>query len=307
MIETSQSELKALIYLLDDPDPSVYGPVKGKLVSIGLPVVKPLEEAWQGSEDELVQERIEDLVQSIQFGDVARQLEEWAQNGGEELFKGLFLVAKYQYPDLKEPAVRNQIESLRVDAWMDMVYADSPLDKVRVINNTLYRKHGFSANAERFHDPANSFLNLVLESRKGNPISLAMVYSLVAQRLEVPVYGVNLPQHFILAYLDESSDQASLPIHQRRVLFYINAFNKGMIFTEREIGELLRLIQVEEHPRFYKPCSNVDIVARMLSNLQYAFEEQQRPDKVREMMQLRRAIGRPPELADDPDAKEGEA
>jgi hypothetical protein len=79
----------------------------------------------------------------------------------------------------------------------------NPTEKVKILNYILYQVHGFKGNVDSYHDPSNSFLNQVLETKKGNPILLAVLYILIAQRLNIPIYGVNLPQHFVLAYLEE--------------------------------------------------------------------------------------------------------
>src|SRR3546814_17101059 len=71
-----------------------------------------------------------------------------------------------------------------------MNYEMSTLEKVKLLNHVFFKVHGFSGNTVNHQDPQNSYLNLVLESKKGNQISLALIYSLVAQKLDIPIYGV---------------------------------------------------------------------------------------------------------------------
>ncbi len=66
----------------------------------------------------------------------------------------------------------------------------------------------FSGNTTNHQDPQNSYIGQVLDTKKGNQISLASIYSIIAQKLDIPIYGVNLPQHFILAYLDEDKEKS---------------------------------------------------------------------------------------------------
>src|SRR5690606_22333738 len=108
-----------------------------------------------------------------------------------------------QYPDLDEQKIINQLEDIKRDIWMQMVYDMSAVEKVKLINHILYGVHGFAGNTANHQDPQNSYLSQVLETRKGNQILLAVIYSIIAQKLDIPIYGVNLPQHFILAYVDE--------------------------------------------------------------------------------------------------------
>jgi regulator of sirC expression with transglutaminase-like and TPR domain len=114
----------------------------------------------------------------------------------------------------------------------------------------------------------------VLESKKGNPISLCVVYMLVAQKLNMPVYGVNLPNLFILTY--KTND----------LQFYINAFNKGLIFTKEDINNYLAHLNLAPLDIFYQPCSNVEIVSRVIRNLIISFEKLGELEKVDELKML---------------------
>jgi regulator of sirC expression with transglutaminase-like and TPR domain len=185
-----------------------------------------LESAFEQAFDSIQQERIADLVHEIQFGTVKNDLKLWYQSGAFDLLQGILIVNRYQYPDLDEQKVINQIESIKRDIWIQMMNEASPVEQVKLMNHVFYSIHGFSGNTTNHRDPQNSYISQVLENKKGNQISLAIIYSIIAQKLDIPVYGVNLPQHFILAYLDESQGTE----FEGGILFYINAFNKGFIF-----------------------------------------------------------------------------
>ncbi len=132
-------------------------------------------------------------------------------------------------------------------------------------------------------DPQNSFLrSQVLVTKKGNQISLAIIYSIIAQKLDIPVYGVNLPQHFILAYVDETMETE----FEGGILFYINAFNKGFIFGRRDVDMFLKQLNLKAEKQFYEPCSNADIIRRVLRNLISAYENLGSAEKVAELNEL---------------------
>ena len=120
------------------------------------------------------------------------------------------------------------------------------------------------------------------KQKKGNQILLASVYSIIAQKLDIPIYGVNLPQHFILAYLDEERES----VIDNNVLFYINAFNKGFIFGKRDVDAFLKQLKITPDERFYEPCSNTDIIKRVLRNLVSAYENAGSIEKVAEIEDL---------------------
>lgn len=279
---TDHKEIDALIRLLDDPDTEIFEHVEEKLMGYGNDVIEYLENAWEQSFDAILQERIENLVHKIQFQNVKRELELWHMGGGFDLLQALIIVNKYQYPDLDEQKITNQIESLKREIWMQLIYDMSAVEKVRLINHVLYNTHGFSGNTTNHQDPQNSFVGHVLESKKGNQILLAAIYSIIAQKLDIPIYGVNLPQHFILAYVDAEGGGES----DENVLFYINAFNKGYIFGRHDVDTFLKQLKINPDKSFYEPCTNTEIIKRVLRNLISAYEKAGAMDKVVEVEEL---------------------
>ena len=285
----NEKEVESLIKLLDDPDTEIANHVEEKLLSYGNDVIEYLEKAWAQSFDVLLQERIENLVHKIQFRNIKRELELWYIGGSFDLLQGIITINKYQYPDLDEQKIINQIEDIKRDIWMQMLYDMSAAEKVKLINHVLYGIYGFSGNTANHQDPQNSYISQVLDSKKGNQILLAVIYSVVAQKLDIPVYGVNLPQHFILAYVDESRSESS-PIPQNefenRILFYINAFNKGIIFGRKDADSFLKQLNLRPISHFYEPCSNVDIIQRVLRNLISSYEKLSALEKTTELEEL---------------------
>jgi len=276
------SEVKSLIRLLDDPDGEIYEHVHGKLLSIGPEAIDYLENAWEEAFDPVQQERIANLVHEIQFGIVKKDLQLWYQGGAFDLLQGVLIINRYQYPDLDEQKVINQIEAIKRDIWIQMMNEASPAEQVKLINHVFYSIYGFSGNTTNHQDPQNSYISQVLESKRGNQISLAIIYSIIAQKLDIPVYGVNLPQHFILAYLDETMQSE----FEGGILFYINAFNKGFIFGRRDVDMFLKQLNLKFDKQFYEPCSNTDIIKRVLRNLISAYEHAGSTEKVAELNEL---------------------
>jgi len=278
----NEKELDSLIRLLDDPDTEVFRHVEQRLITMGPEVIHRLESAWEQSFDPMLQSRIENLIHKIQFEDVVQELELWKLGGSFDLLQGLIIVNKYQYPDMDEQKIVNQIEAIKRDAWLEMIYSMSAVEKVRLLNHIIYNTHGFSGNTSNYHDPQNSYIGKVLETRRGNPILLACIYSIVAQKLDIPIYGVNLPKHFILAYTEDHS-----PVDDKHgVLFYINAFNRGQIFGRHDVIAFLKQLNLAPSEQFVLPCSNLDIVTRVLRNLLNAYSQAGNTEKAEEIARM---------------------
>ena len=284
----NSTEIYALVKLLDDPDPEIFEHVEKRLVEHGNEVIEYLENVWETAPDVTLQQRIENVVHQIQFNTVKEDLNLWYQSGAFDLLKGALIVNRYQFPDLDEQKMINQIEEIKREIWLNLQYEMSSIEKVKLINHIFYNVYGFRGNTTNHTDPQNSYINQVLESKKGNQISLALIYSTLAQKLDIPIYGVNLPQHFILGYLDESKRDEN----DFGVLFYINAFNKGAIFGKHDVDQFLRQLQLEPLPGFYAPCSNVEIIRRIIRNLISSYENLGATEKVAELKELQNILNK---------------
>jgi len=147
MINTT--EITSLIRLLDDPDQEIYEHVHEKLLSYGSDAVEYLESAFGQAFDNLLQERIANLVHEIQFRIVKNELKLWYHAGAFDLLQGALIINKYQYPDLDEQKVINYLEAIKRDIWVQMMYDASPGEQVKLINHVFYNIYGFSGNTAK--------------------------------------------------------------------------------------------------------------------------------------------------------------
>jgi regulator of sirC expression with transglutaminase-like and TPR domain len=269
----NENELKALVSLLDDTDKEVKEHVRDKIISLGNQVIPFLEQTWENSFNPDIQKEIEDLVHELQFSLLKERLIQWKQSAEQDLLTGLWIINTYQYPDLDFDQLNATMHQIYFDVWTSFKNEEPPYDKIRTINSVLFNDLKFAANTKNFHSPGNSMLSNVLDSKRGNPISLCAVYLLVARKLGLPVYGVNLPNLFVLTYKSET-------------LTVINAFNKGLIFSRQDIHNYLEHLKLEPRDEFFEPCPNMVIIKRTLRNLIYAFDKIGELDKKNEVQEL---------------------
>ncbi len=256
-----ESELKALVSLLDDDDKQVSSHVEEKILSIGKKIIPFLEKEWENTFNPVLQQRIEDLIHILQYDLVKERLKNWYTSKEQDLLTGMWIIATYQYPDIELEKLKQELEQIYYDTWLEFRPDLYPFDQVKVINSVLFNKLKFGANSKNFHSPGNSMINVVLEMHKGNPITLCVIYMMVAQKLKLPVYGVNLPNLFILTYKDDNNQ------------FYINAFNRGLIFSKKDIENYITELHLVPQSSFFEPCNNLEIIRRALRNLIMSFEK----------------------------------
>lgn len=274
----NDNQLKALISLLDDEDREVVEHVEHKIRQMGGQMIPLLETEWESSFNPSLQKRIEEIIHDLQYESVLDRMRDWKNGGGLDLLEGLWIVATYQYPDLSLVKLRQDVEQLFFDVWVDFKPDMHPDEQIKAMNAAFFSKLKFAPNTKHFHSPSNSMINQVLESRRGNPITLCILYMLIARRLNLPVYGVNLPNLFVLTYKNNG------------VQFYINVFNRGLVFTTKDIDQYIDQLNIKRLDSFYQPCTNADIVRRVLRNLTLAFEKNGDIDRVDEVERILKTV-----------------
>jgi len=278
-------ELEALISLLDEPDEGIFQAIRDRIFAHGTEAVAILESAWENSFDPLIQLRIENLIHQIQFENLKNEMHEWSQFGHHDLMQGTILVTKFQYPDLDEDAIIKKIGQFSQDIWLELNQNLTGLEKVKVINHILFDIHKLSGNITNINSAENFYINNLLDSKKGSPLILGIIYISISQSLRIPVYGVDLPRHFVLAYTDEIM-LSPKDIPEGEVLFYVNPFNKGAVFTKNEIELFIKQLKLERKESYFMPCNNKTIIRRMVNELINIYDQSGNPGKRDEMKEL---------------------
>lgn len=283
MKRKAHNELRALISLLDEPDNMVYKEICNKIMTFGRPALPLLENAWESTLDPFIQKRIENLSHKIQFISVQDELKEWLDLGASNLLLAYCLVTRSQYPNLDEETVKKELNIIKQDIWLELSDDLTALEKIKVVNHIFFDIYQFKGNKTDYYAPQNSYINKVLETKKGNPLSLGMIYIILCEQLNIPVYGVNLPEHFVLAYTNELNSERISFIDRNEVLFYINPFNKGVLFTRKEVEVFLERGNYQPGDAYFYPCSNVIIIKRLIANLINSYDKLGLPGKINEL------------------------
>jgi regulator of sirC expression with transglutaminase-like and TPR domain len=277
-----QTEINALISLLDDEDPEVFENVSNRIISYGALVIPELEHAWGDSLSPEIHNRIEELIHIIQFKELKDELHEWLEDDLATLLDGALIVSKYIYPDLDKDQVFLQLDKVRQKIWLELNNSYTPLENINIFNQVFYGILGFHGSNNETNEANDFCINSVLETKRGNSISLGILYLVLAQQLELPVYGVNLYRHFILAYqknyvFDFDADNAL------DTIFYLNPINKGVPFQRREIKDYLKSITIEGKSSFYNPAPPKEILKELIFYMQFFFTAKHQTEKANEM------------------------
>jgi len=278
-----KNEISALLTLIEDPDEIIYSQIKDKIISLGTDVVPDLENAWD--QNKFVSEyllKIENIIHEIQLKDVLDGLKNWKGNGYKDLVEGVLLINRYKFPELDKNKVYQKINTIAQDAKIAISENDTSLEKVLKLNNIIFQVHNFSGNRKKYYSDSNSYLSEVLINKKGNSLMLSIIYLEIANRLNIPISGVNLPNHFVLGYKDLNEIGKEFG-EETPFLFYINPFSGGEVVYRSDIDLFLDRLKIEKLPKYYHECSNLDIIKRILANLRYSYQKSEEPKRVAEI------------------------
>lgn len=270
------SKIQALIKLLDDPDEMVYSEIKNQLLLLG-PVALPyLEEVWSTTLNNWLVQRVEEIIEDIKFNELERSLIEWKHHKQEDLLYGVWLINHFQYSEVTLEYLNKKIEQLRRDIWIEFAEDLTALEEVRIINHILYDVHQFSGNIANYYSVQNNYLHYVLENRKGNNISLGILYLIIAQKLGLPIFAINIPNYLILSYINDDINlyDAKTNSLMDAILFYINPFSKGTLLQKEDIVEFLTQMDMPEQADYFIPCSNAQIIEKLLFNMADSYIQQ---------------------------------
>lgn len=281
------NETDALIKLLSDPDSSVFEAVKTKLLSLGKQVLPQLKAAKTISNDKILLEQSSKIISEVEFKHSFGMFENWLKNDSHNLFDASFWIAKYVFPEIEYDNILLKIEKIRQDAWLQMNDNLTPLERIKVLNHIIYNIHKFKRNNEDFYAPENSCINTVLETKKTNPVSIAILYLIIARKLNLPMYGVNLPQNFILAYIESADrDSSRQDLENQVISFYVNPYQDGAVLTKREIDVFLKQQRLKPIPQFYNPCEDKIAIQRLLLHLFIAFKRNKEYQKHKDIQKF---------------------
>ena len=130
-------EISALLHLIDDPDEDVYNTVSEKIVSFGKEIIPNLENLWETIGNEETQERIELLIHRLHFRDLTTEFTNWKDNSAD-LLQGALIIAKYNYPDLQTAVIKQDIEKIRRNIWLELNNYLTPLEQINVMNSIFF-------------------------------------------------------------------------------------------------------------------------------------------------------------------------
>lgn len=282
-------EISALFLLLDDPDEEVFSAVSQKLCSYGTPIIPELESLWETTGSAPMQERIEHVIHRLQFGDLKKEFEKWASTDQPELLFGAYLVARFVYPECDASPMLSEVEKIRRNIWLELNSYLTPLEKINIVIGILYRFHKYNGIEIAYTNPADFLVNKLIETKKGNSFSMGILFIVLCQLLDLPVYAMMFPRQFVLGYFDDTVDFNDKDENNfNRIKFFIDPVF-GNVVTHRDVETFFKKISVPPTAVYFRALTNKRIIQSLIYEMVKCYEkpgDTTRQDELLELAQL---------------------
>ena len=249
---------KSLKVLMDDESPLVRKAVLEQLKNQPVQGKQFLREILSG-EDPLLARYAQEINRSLGWVDVIGDFLDFIGSQRYELETGWFLLDRTVYPEF-EPAEATLLMDKLSDRVRELITPPlGPRQTCSIINRVLFHEHGFRGAGKNFEDPENSFLHRVLERKQGLPITLSVLYLLIARRIGFELEPIGLPGRFMVGCFKEDRP------------FYVDAWSGGKILELEQMENFLEHSSVEDSGSALLPVTVGETLSRGCRNLVHHF------------------------------------
>jgi regulator of sirC expression with transglutaminase-like and TPR domain len=254
--------------LLDDETPLVRQALVDRLKDNAEEGIVFLRE-MADDEDLFLAKHAQDLIKSLGWVDGVRDFIDFIRSQRYELETGWFLLDRTVYPSFEPSSATLFLDKL-ADRCRELFTSPMlPLETCSVMNRVLFHEYGFRGAGKDFENPQNSFLHRVLERKKGLPITLSVIYILIARRLGFDLEPIGLPGRFMVGCFSEERP------------FYVDPWSGGRVYEVDQIEEFLGDYSIEDSGSALLPVTVADTLVRGCRNLIHHYLKAEDPEKSR--------------------------
>ncbi|QPJ62142.1 MAG: hypothetical protein G3M70_09780 [Candidatus Nitronauta litoralis] len=273
--------IDSLIRLLDDRDSFVYNKVRENLINLGSSAIPYLEKAAV-SENPKLRQRVADVLNALHPVLLKEKFITFSKESGGadlDLERGACLIMEIDgFRQNAEREVELTLDQLANNFKGQLDSSDTPEQIVKKLSRFIFEEKGFRGNQSDYFNPDNSYLDRVLETKLGIPITLSLICILVGKRLDLPVEGVGMPCHFIARLSHPES-----PV-------YFDPFNNGRILTQQACIEMVQGFGLEFENKFLNVTPSREILVRMLHNLITVFNRNNEEEKASQLIEYSKIL-----------------
>lgn len=257
---------EALLRLLDDPNPVVHAALVEEFHrwdDSGIVLLKEIA----NKEGSMLAVYAQDFLRELSDADPVKAFLDFIRSYSYELETGSLMLSKTLGAKVDVGACCLFLDEMADRCKELLIEGSSSYEDCRVLNRVFFHEYGFVGDVENFYNPENTFMHTVIERRRGIPISLCIIYLLVAYRCGIELEPVGLPGRFMLGSFVEQD------------VFFIDVYERGIFRTIEDVELMLERNDIELDPSYLTPMPVGDVLIRCCRNLVTQFNEMNDRDK----------------------------
>jgi len=273
----SKSEIQSLIVLMDDPDPFVQESINKRFVELGENVVPLLDEYRVDLKKGEEKSRVNELIHSLTFEGLQTDFTDALENGvknRKDLESIIFMLSRFGNPTIDTKHYKKKLDHFAEMVAPSIRYKLDERKKAKQLFKFVFEDLNFSGDQQDYHNPENCFLDSVIDNRKGLPICLSMIVMFIARRLDLPVFGINMPIHFMLTYIGDREE------------FLVDPYDNGAVVSYDQCYFFLKKNNIVPKPDYFQMASDLDILVRTIRNLIQSYERKEQFERVEDLKRL---------------------
>ncbi len=282
------SEIKALIRLLEDPNQEVFESVSKKLKEYGKDTLPFLEASLGLTDNEIMNARLQELISELEAFSFYADFEKWVSDfENKPLIEGLFYINALFYSDTKLDEFKSNFEKLRKAIWLELNDNLTGFEAIKIVNHCLYFQECFIVEKTKSDNLSFHFPETLFFDKKSSPFAFVGVYSALSQSLNLPVQPIYMPGLLLLAYENGSIAKLAYGNDAGNVLFYINPYDKGGFLGRKALDYVVRKRNIEALPKHYNSIDNLQFIYLYLEYLKYNVTQSNAlTDKVERLLEI---------------------
>lgn len=265
----ANSELHALLNLIEDPDEEVFLSITERFTLLGQEIIPVLEDHQNSTDDPEQIKKITYIIDKVSLSVLSNELLEWKNSEDQLTVEASLIISKYLNRDFNQENLFFELEKIRRSIWLELNDYLTPLEEVNIINKIVFDYYKFKGIETNYTNKKDFDISALIDSKQSNTFPLSALYLLVAEMLGLSLKPVDVPRQNLLCYFEED------PIYDENgtgILFFIDPLN-GQVYTHKDIENYLQKINYIPHPMKISPVSTTRFVQKWLKELSKSEKE----------------------------------
>ena len=274
------AELFSIISLMDDPDTTVREAVIDRLADRG-------EESLQILDRFIVDnlpgdfEKQKEVINQVRDRLVLERLSRFLKSRDHTLYDGLMLVSKSINPEMDEQLFFSQISEMSEEIIQELSDDKTDLENMGIFNYIFFRRLGFVYSDFLIEKEEGTLLEHILTTKKGNPVAISIMYFLLARAVGMEIYPLCFPGGFVPVLTGEEG----------RIVFYLNIFKGGAVFTKESLADFFKEVGVEYSPDEVRVEDDLALVVIYAELLGYLYRRDEKSVKYKRIERVLSLMG----------------